>query len=79
MSDSQSVYGAKRPRPLFAFSMGSSLIASFGVLSLFGKNLMRSPQGVVQRRPSFSHLTEDSSWGQRQPKPNAPEASDDDS
>ena len=79
VSDSQSVQGAKSPRPLFAASTGASFTASFGVLSLFGKNLTRSPQGVVQRRPSRSQRTDDSSCGQRQAKPKRPVRSEDDS
>lgn len=73
MSDSQSVYGAKRPRPFLAASTGSSVTAPFGGLSPFGRKRMRPPHGASHVRPPRSHLTDDSRCGERQPKPNMPE------
>ena len=54
------------------------MTAFFAALPVFfGKNFSRSPQGVVQRRPSLSQRTELSSCGDRQAKPNMPDDSED--
>ena len=75
MSDSQSEYGEKSPRPFFAASIGSSAMASFGVFCLFGQNRSSSPHGVVQRSEPADHFTLLSSCGHRHANPNTPDFS----